>query len=78
MKSGKILEQEETIRSAVPEAIVYCTLYILCKCKNGFKTNACRCKNAGLTCTDACICNKMQDCENENDYYCHDSSDNEE
>ena len=45
--------------------------------KKGVKNNACGCKKAGLTCTNACICNEAQECENQNDY-CYDSSDDEE
>ena len=72
--SKEILEQEKTVWNAVPEAIV---ALVLCKCKKGWKMNVCSCKKAGLTCTNACICNEAQECENQNDY-CYDSSDDEE
>ena len=75
MKSGETLEQEKTVWNAVPEAIVE---KVRCKCKKGCKMNACGCKKAGLTCADAYICDKAQECENPNDYYCYDSSDDKE
>ena len=61
--------------NAVPEAIVE---LVRCKWEKGCKTNVCGCKKAGLTCTDVCICNEAQQRENQNDYYCYDSSDDEE
>ena len=75
VKSREILEQEKTGPNAVPEAIVE---LVHCKCKKGCKMNARGCKNVGLRCTDACICNKVQECKNPNDYYCYDCNDNEE
>ena len=72
VKSGEILDQEKTVWNAVTEAVVE---LVRCKCKKGCKTNTFGCKKAGLTCTDACICNKAQECENPNDYYCYDSYD---
>ena len=62
---------KKKVWNAVPEAIH-------CNCKKGCKTNDCGCKKAGFTCTDACICNKVQECENQKDYYCYNGSDNEE
>ena len=75
VRSGEILEQEKTVWNAVPEAIVE---LVHCNCKKGCKTNDCGCKKAGFTCTDACICNKVQEYENQKDYYCYNGSDNEE
>ena len=38
----------------------------------------CVCKRARLTCTDACICNEAQKYKSQNDYYCYNSSGDEE
>ena len=73
VKSREILVQEKTIRIAVPEAIVE---LVCCKCKKGCKMNVCG-EKAGLSCTDVCVCNKVQEWENSNDYHCYDSSDDE-
>ena len=56
VKSREILEQEKTVPNAVPEAIVE---LVHCECKKECKMNARGCKNAGLTCTNVCICNKV-------------------
>ena len=64
----------QKVRNAVPETIVE---LVRCKSTRGSKTNACGCKKTGFTCADACICNEAQECENQNDYYCYDSSDAE-
>ena len=50
---------------------------LVANAKKRCKVNGCGCKKAGLTCTDACICNEAQECENQSDYYCNDSSDDE-
>ena len=75
VRSAEILEQEKTVWNAVPEAIVELVHW---KCKKGCKTNDCGCKKTGFTCTDACICNKVQERKNQKDYYCYNGSDNEE
>ena len=72
VKNGEVLNQEKTVRNAVPENIVE---LIRCKCKKGCKTNACGCRKEGLKCTDACLCNNTQECENQNEHYCESSDD---
>ena len=49
------------ITDAVPDAIIE---LIRCTCRKGCKTNICCCRKANLACTDACLCEDGEACQN--------------
>ena len=69
------LEHDKMLREAVPDAIIE---LIRCTCKKGCKTNVCCCRKANLTCTDACLCQDGEECQNCDIVPESDSSDEDE
>ena len=57
------LQQELLLHSPVPESIVE---LVRCKCKKGCVNNSCSCRRSRLQCTDACVCNENDTCQNNN------------
>ena len=69
------LELEAMIGDAVLDVVVGLTD---CMCNKGCRTNSCSCKRAKLTCTEACLCNDNDECENLQQLDTNPSSDEEE
>lgn len=68
---GKI-EMNYMIDKPVPEAI---SALMRCNCRKGCKNNACRCRKAQLSCTNACNCE--EECENKDVDYLVSSDEDE-
>ena len=61
----EMLEPEFMLQPPVPENAIE---LVRCKCKKGCQNNSCSCRKIQLMCTDACLCDQNQECENVLEY----------